>query len=192
MESDESESEQEDEGAPLSFRRYKRAARQQLHGLEQWAKEGNHLALELIRIAMYVPEAFAAAGFEAKLYTALTNVVWVKEGAGMCFMSMREASGLAAFIDSILGETKRKDYLNGPYCGASTGEDIRREDENEMHTLIRVLGFHKRDISNNSFVAVKQLKELEAKYSKVAVAADRAAWEEAVLAWAGEAPEAVA
>lgn len=201
--SDHSEDEEDQTSERISYKRYKRVAREKIYGLKNWVENGNRVASSLIRLALHVPTVFTSVeNYENKLYTATTNVVWINEIEDVaCMMSMREASDLAAFISSMLGETKRKDYLHGPYCAAPTGEHLSLEEENEMHRLLRGLWFKKREVPDNQFTAVDFWKELKRTYdcyltcdSRVrpsgaeAFERDRSLWEKAVLAWAGEEP----
>ena len=199
--SEDEEDEQDETSARISYKRYKRIARGEMRGLRNWIENGNRVAASLIRLAYYAPTAFTSVeNYESKLYSATTNVVWVHEGEGAaCMMSFREASGLAAFLSSMIGETKRKDYMDGPYCGAPTGDELPPGEENEMHRLLRGLGFNKREVPENQFAVIDFWKELQRKYycystcnssaraaGEAAFERDRSLWENAVLAWAGE------
>ena len=205
--SDEEISDEEDQASGrISSKRYKRLVREEMGHLKNSFEHGNSVATALIRLACYVPTAFTSVeNYETKLYSATTNVVWLHAGENTaCMMSLREASGIAAFISSMLGDTKRKSYMEGPYCAEPTGDQLSPGEENEMHRLLRGLGFEKRNIPDNQFAAGDFWKDLLLTYdgystfdsrSRVAGEAaferDRSLWEKAVLAWAGEEPETV-
>jgi hypothetical protein len=199
---EQSEDEEDQTSGRISYKRYRRVA-DRVRSLKNWVENGNRVAAALIRLAYYTPTAFTSVeNYESKLYSATTNVVWVHEGEGTaCMMSMREASGLAAFLSSMMGETKRKDYMDGPYCAAPTGDQLPPGEENEMHRLLRGLGFKKREVPDNQFAAVDFWKGLQRTYDcystcnsrtqtagEAAFERDRSLWEKAVLAWAGEEP----
>lgn len=191
--SEQSDDEEYQASGRISYKRYRRVARDQMRSVKNWVESGNRVAAALIRLAYYAPTAFTSVeNYESKLYSATTNVVWVHEGEGAaCMMSMREASGLAAFLSSMIGETKRKDYMDGPYCAAPTGDQLPPGEENEMHHLLRGLGFKKREVPDNQFAAVDFWKGLfDSSRTQTAGGAaferDRSLWEKAVLAWAGE------
>jgi hypothetical protein len=183
---------------------YKRVARLELGFLKTWVMQGNHLACALIRRAVHLPTFFTSVDdFEGKLYTALTNVVWTNETEGVaCMLSMREASGLVAFISSMLGETKRQTYLEGPYGVVRTGENLTSEEENEMHSLLRELGFEKLEVPPQAdrgamtafWETIKLKYNCHSIFGFVLPAgeelfeAERSTWEKAVLAWVGEEP----
>lgn len=162
--------------------------------LKKWVVTHNTVATTLISLAMSCPEKFTAVeDYENKLYTAITNVAWVnEEKKTACWLSMRTASRLVAFIKSMLGEKKRMDLDEGPYGIANTGEDIKKEDENDMHCILRELGFDKLEIRiDDSF-----MKEMHAKYACIrddfepdedVFERESIFWENAILAWGGEA-----
>lgn len=178
-------------------------SREELCRVRKWVEEGNAVATALIRLAVHVPTAFTSvADYEAKLYTALTNVVWVHDESASAYLwTMRKASGLAAFIDSMLGKTKMKTYLDGPYCGVHTGENLSPDHENEMHSLLRGLGFKKRDVPDNFLLEREFWETLKATYHCDAwrcgekrarggeFEADRPVWEKAVSMYRGEDPK---
>ena len=117
-----------------------------------WNATRNKLARAVVTTALYDPIVLSeVTGFESKLYTALTNVVWVdKRDRSMCAMSMREASELVAFVSSMIGPTKHKEAYQGPIRRAATGEGILKEDENAMHRFLRTLGYTKLEIPTAS------------------------------------------
>jgi hypothetical protein len=173
--------------------------REELEGLKYWVEKGCRVATDLIRIALYAPIVFTSVeNFESKLYTAITNVIWVNEMEGVaCLMSWRLASDLAAFIDSMVGEKKRKTYRDGPYLGAPTGEDLAPDKENEMHALLRGLGFDKIDFDAHDkyfLTALKNTYKCDFAHEfgdppAHSFETEREVWEAAVKKWAGEEPE---
>ena len=176
-------------------------ARDELRCVQSWVEESHYMKTALTRLAVHVPSAFTAVvDFECKLYTALTNVVWINEESKSAYMlSMREASGVAAFVSSVVTDVKKKDYMDGPYCGAPTGEKLSLENENEMHALLRGLGFKKQEVPDFFDQRDAFWKHLQENYfcpqwmngkkkrTRGDFEADRPVWETAVTLWCGDA-----
>jgi len=164
--------------------------------VSRWIATRNKLARAVVISALYNPAVLQeVTGFESKLYTALTNVVWVDDrDRSMCSLSRHEASELVAFVSSMIGPTKQKRAHHGPIHKAATGEGIDQEDENSMHRLLRELGYTKLEIPTNSADAACFWKSLYGKYGSESMKGAkrhrvRASiddfWMKAVDAWVG-------
>jgi hypothetical protein len=164
--------------------------------VSRWNAKRNKLTRAVVITALYNPAVFRqVTGFESKLYTALTNVVWVDDrDRSMCAMSRREASELVAFVSSMIGPTKRKLAHHGPINKASTGAGIAQEDENAMHCFLRALGYTKLEIPTNSADAARFWKYLYGKYGSESMRGGKRPnlrssiddfWMKAVDAWVG-------
>ncbi len=163
----------------------------------------NVLATDLIWNAIWWPNEFTKVkNYKKELYTALTNVGWVRDddktasGKTASFMTMRTASRLVEFISSIVGEMHSLDLDFGPYGVAKTGEGIKLEDENAMHRLIREQGFSKLELEVNETF----LKNLQATYTcstndvdpdDILSWQDSHCLEKMLRAWAGDVKDSV-
>ena len=145
---------------------YERLTRLGMIIVARWETKKNKLARAVVMTALESPHVLTSVkAFESKLYTALSNVVWVNERElSMCAMSRHEASGLAAFVSSIVGTKKSKEAHHGPIRKAVSGESISREDENEMHQALRSLGYDKLEIPRSSSDANRFWDDLYLKY----------------------------
>jgi hypothetical protein len=190
----------------VSHDAYQRIVQRELRILQRSVESGNFVDAALVRLALKAPNILRGVeDCEHKIYTATTNVVWIDDATmRACGMSMREASGVAAFISSMLGDKKFKDYMDGPYLCARTGEDIAPSDENEIHGILRGLGFRKVDIPENQFTAERWWRSLHQTHKVYGTTKDNepdealsnvfkvqrhSVWELAVLEWAGEVPK---
>jgi hypothetical protein len=164
--------------------------------VSRWNATKNKLARAVVVSALYNPAVFQeVTGFESKLYTALTNVVWVDDrDPSMCAVSRHEASELVAFVSSMIGSIKHKQAHHGPIHKAATGEGIYQEDENSMHHFLRTLGYTKLEIPTNSADAARFWEYLYGKYGNESMRGAKRHklrssiddfWMKAVDAWVG-------
>ena len=110
--------------------------------VRQWAGGNNQVARSLVEAAMYTPSGLRdVADWQTELYAALTNTLWVHEETNLyTSMSFRDASGLVAFLDSVMGDRPGQDYMDGPYCSPSGDDDLP---PNEMHRFMEERGFRR-------------------------------------------------
>lgn len=111
--------------------------------VKEWSFFKNAVAKALVKVALHTPECFTRVEeWQDKLYTALTNTVWVQGTTKRyAIFTTRKASGVVAFLDSVTGGQPCKGYMDGPYCGgASLGDEV--DFENDMHRLMRALDFY--------------------------------------------------
>ena len=109
--------------------------------VKKWSRADNVIVRALVLEALYSPVVFRRVpDWQKELYTTLTNTIWIQTASNRdTIFTMREASGLVAFLDSMIDGEKQQDYMDGTYCTAPLVDEIASE--NKMHNLLRTLGF---------------------------------------------------